>query len=225
MCGGGIMKKIIGLLLVFVFLVGISGTGFAQIENKKAELAKIKKYVMVLDRKIKKARSAKKINKIAELKDLKRKQLARAKKLKVEIARLEKGRPKGKAKAGAKGRRGFQAGLGFGGGAGILGVGYAMPLGGFGLLVDGGYGIGSKYSVLAVNLSGIFPFGDNYAGIGMGMANYSETVSDIPGVSGNIDKGSKFGFGLFAGRAFGRICAQIGYNSALGLTAGVNYKF
>jgi hypothetical protein len=217
------MKKVIGLLLVFVFLVSISGVGFAQVEKKKAELAKVREYMIVLDQKIKKARAAKKINKIAELKDLKRKELARAKKLKAEIARLEKGRPK--AKARAKGRARFQAGLGFGGGAGILGVGYAMPLGGLGLLVDGGYGMGSKYSVLSVNLSGIFPFGDNYAGLGMGMANYSETVTDIPGVSGNIDKGSKFGFGLFVGRAFGPLLAQIGYNSALGLTAGVNYKF
>ncbi|MEE8638642.1 MAG: hypothetical protein V3T21_06365, partial [Candidatus Margulisiibacteriota bacterium] len=60
------MKKIIGLILVFVFLISISGAGFAQLGQRRAELKKIKKYLIVLDQKIKKARTAKKINKIAE---------------------------------------------------------------------------------------------------------------------------------------------------------------
>lgn len=220
------MRKIFGLLLIFVFLVGMSGIGFAQVGEKKAELAKVKQYIKVLDQKIKKARAAKKINKIAELKDLKRKQLGRAKRLKEEIKESEKVRKKaGVKRRGPKIKGRFQIEAGYGGGAGILGVGYAMPMASFGLLVDAGYGIGNKYSVITANVSGILPFGDNYAGLGLGVASYSETVTDIVGLSGNIDKGSKAGFGVFFGTKLGMICAQIGYNSALGATAGAIYKF
>ena len=69
------------------------------------------------------------------------------------------------------------------------------------------------------------PFGDNYAGLRLGLANYSETVSGVPGVSGNVAKGSKFGLGVFAGRPIGPVLAQIGYDTALGLNAGAVYKF
>lgn len=220
------MKKIMGLLLVFVFLVSIAGVGFAQVEEKKAELEKVKKYIISLDHKIRKARAAKKINKIAELKDLKRQELARAKELREEIARLGGSRGvKRRTRAGVGWERGFEIGAGYGGGAGILGAGYVIPTGRFNLLIDAGYGMGNKYSVLIANFSGIKSFGENYLGLGVGMANYSEKVADIPGLSGEIDKGSKFGLGLFFGRVFGCLRAQVGYNSALGLTAGLNYKF
>jgi hypothetical protein len=222
------VRKIFGLLLVIVFLVGIAGTGFAQLEEKKAELEKVKQYILVLDQKIRKARAARQINKIAEFKDLKRRELERAKQLKKEIARLEKAevKPRAAKRMGPKAKRGgFQVGAGYGGGAAILGAGYTIPTARLDLLIDAGYGLGNEYSVLSANISGVIPMGANYVGIGLGMANYSEKVKDIPGLSGEIDKGSRFGAGLFFGRSFGRFRAQIGYNSALGLTAGLNYKF
>ena len=222
------MRKMFGWLLVFVFLAGLAGTGFAQVEEKKAELEKIKQYIITLDQKIIKARADKQINKIAELKELKRRELARAKELRQEIARLEKAevRPRAAKRMGPKAKRGgFQVGAGYGGGAAILGAGYTIPTARLDLLIDAGYGLGNEYSVLSANISGVIPLGANYVGIGLGMANYSEKVKDIPGLSGEIDKGSRFGAGLFFGREFGRFRAQIGYNSALGVTAGLNYKF
>ncbi|KPJ65803.1 hypothetical protein AMJ44_09475 [candidate division WOR-1 bacterium DG_54_3] len=222
------MRKMFGWLLVFVFLAGLAGTGFAQVEEKKAELEKIKQYIITLDQKIIKARADKQINKIAELKELKRRELARAKELRQEIARLEKAevRPRAAKRMGPKAKRGgFQVGAGYGGGAAILGAGYTIPTARLDLLIDAGYGLGNEYSVLSANISGVIPLGANYVGIGLGMANYSEKVKDIPGLSGEIDKGSRFGAGLFFGRCFGPLRAQLGYNSALGLTAGLNYKF
>ena len=62
-------------------------------------------------------------------------------------------------------------------------------------------------------------------GLEGGMANYSEKVENIPGISGEIDKGSKAGVGIFAGTKLGMVRARIGYNSALGLTAAAVYKF
>ena len=87
------MRKVLGWLLVLVFAAGICGAAVAQVKEKKDELKKVKNYIKVLDQKIEKARNAKQINKIAQLKDLKRKELARAKTLQQEIARLEKAPP------------------------------------------------------------------------------------------------------------------------------------
>lgn len=221
------MKRIVSTLLLFGLVIGLLQPAFAGLEEKKATLAKVRKYIKILDQRIIKARKARKINKIAELKEIKRKELKRAKRLKQEIAKLGKG--KGKAKGRAKGlmmpKGRFQVGLGFGGGAGMLGVGYGMLVAGLDLLLGAGYGIGNQYSVVTVGLAGVFPFGNNYAGLELGLASYSETVSDVLGVSGNIEKGSKAGIGIFGGTKLGMVDAQIGYNTALGLTVGAIYKF
>jgi hypothetical protein len=223
------MKKITAVLLATVLVVGLSFPVFGQIEGKKAEIEKVRQYIKLLDVKIKKARAAKKVNKIAQLKDLKRKELARAGKLKLEIEALEKAQVKVKAKGQVKvkaRRRGLQLGVGLGGGAGMLRVGYRLPLlQELDVVLDAGVGMGNEYTVITGGAAGIFTLGNLYTGLELCIANYSETVTDILGVSGNIDKGAKLGFGVFVGRPFGRLKAQVGYNSALGLTAGAVFKF
>lgn len=229
------MKKLTALLLAAVLVVGLSLPVFGQIEGKKAELEKVRQYIKLLDAKIVKARAAKQINKVAQLKDLKRKELARAEKLKKDISALETAEIKVKVKAKVQERvkakaeprrRGLQVGAGLGGGAAMLRLGYFFPLlQGMDVVLDAGYGIGNEYSVIAGNAAGIFSLGNLYTGLELSVANYSETVTDIIGISGNIDKGSKLGFGVFVGRPFGRLKAQVGYNTALGLTAGALLKF
>lgn len=213
------------LLLVFVFLVGIVGIGFAQVEEKRAELEKVREYIKVLDGKIEKARAARKINKLAELKELKRKELKRARLLKAEIARLERKKPKvAPRKIERKAR--FQAAVGYGGGAGMVSAGYALPvMPDLDILLTAGLGIGNKYTVIAAEAAGIFPFGNNYAGLELGLANYSEKVTGVLGLSGNIEKGSRAGVGVFVGTKIGMVNAQVGYNSALGLRVEAVYKF
>ena len=76
------MKKIFLLLLLGAFLGGAAFAG--KIEEKEAKLKKIREYVKYLDKKIVQMRNARKINKLAELKDIKRTVLARAKALKRE---------------------------------------------------------------------------------------------------------------------------------------------
>lgn len=123
-------------------------------------------------------------------------------------------------------RRGFTAEFGYGGGSGIAGVGYRMPIREkFILKTEAGYGIGNNYSVVTANMTAVIPLGDNFAGAGISMSNYSRTVTNILGISGNIDQGTRWGAGIYYGRNFGRISARLGYDLAQGLTAGMTYKF
>jgi hypothetical protein len=239
------MRKIIVCFLMLIFIAGISGTAFAQVAGKKAELAKISKYIKALDSKIINYRKARRINKVAEVKELKRQALSQAKELKAEIARLEAAEvaprpapmpvvaprpvvapspPPAPRPVAAERRGGLQAGIGYGGGGGILEGGYSMPLARFDLDMNVGYGMGSGYSIMFVGIDVVMPLGDNHAGLELGMANYSHSVADIMG-AGTVNKGSNAGVGIFAGRDLGGLLARIGYNSALGLTAGVMYKF
>jgi len=220
------MRKVLGIILLFVFLLSMCGIGFAQVEGKRAELSKIQVYIKSLDSKIEKARAAKQINKVAELREQKRKQQERADLLKKEIAALEQARVKIKPEGERK--RGFQVGAGYGGGAGIIGVGYARPISeSIGLVFDAGYGIGNGYSVIIAEASGIYSFGKAFAGLGLAATSYSNKVTDIPGLSGTFDKGTRFGAELFFGYSFGSLMGKIGYNTGLagGLTAGASYLF
>ncbi len=230
------MRKILSWFLVLLFVAGICGAALAQLREKRAELEKVKAYIRVLDQKIESARSAKQINKVAQLKDMKRKELARAEALQLEITRLEKAPPgpSPKARGRAVGpreravgprERGFQLSGGYGGGAVIIGGGYSIPIAAFDLEIGAGYGIGNKYSIVAAGVAGVMPLGNFCIGLEGGMADYSENVENIPGISGQIDKGSKTGFGVFAGTNLGIVSARIGYNSALGVTATAVYKF
>ena len=124
--------------LAALALAGICGAALAQVAEKRAELKKVQNYIKVLDQKIIKARQARKINKIAQLKDLKRKQLARAKSLRADIARLEKSgpRPRARARAIRHRRRGFLLNAGYAGGAGMIGAGYSIPIAAVDLVIN-----------------------------------------------------------------------------------------
>jgi hypothetical protein len=214
--GGKEMKKLLVLFLVFIFGLSISCRAVTEIETKQAELVKVKEYLKVLDKKIEEARGAKNASKEALLKDEKKKILARADTLSKEIELL--------TVTGKRSR--LQAEAGFGGGAGMMGFGYRFAaFRGINILFNVFYGIGNKYSIVNGNISGIRSFGANFAGLIVGITNYSEKVTDIPGISGNIEKGSRIGAGLLLGRVIGPLRAQLGYNTALGLTAGVAYQF
>jgi hypothetical protein len=234
------MKKILTLAFIILYLSSICFAGLAE---KKSELSKVKKYIRSLDAKIIAARSSKKINKIAQLKDLKRRQLERAKLIKVEIAELEKGGKKpvakpvvkkeAKARAGVKakvGAIGWQVEAGYGGGALIVGGGYAFPFRNLNLVANATLGMGNGYNIMNARLKALFNVRGQTVGTELGISNYSETVTDIPLVSGDIDKGAKLGFGVFWRRPInlpriGKAFARVGYNTALGLNAGIVYKF
>jgi len=117
--------------------------------------------------------------------------------------------------------------LGFGGGALILGADYRVaPMwDGIDLLAGAGYGIGNGYSVLAVNLGGAFKVKENiYVGASLDLANYSKSITNIAGISGTIDAGTKLGIGVFGGTVLNdKWQLQVGYSSALGLTARAGY--
>lgn len=217
------MRKILGLFFIFVFVIGLTGVCFAQLDEKKAQLDKIRKYLNVLDEKIQKARAAKKINKIAELKDLKRKELERAKLVRGEIDKLGKEKIAGKGKKA--GYSGYYGKVGYGGGAGIVGGGYIVPQQNFDLLLGADLGIGSGYTIIGAQVSAVAPVSQGYAGLQVGFFNYSQTVADILGLSGNINSGGNLGVGIFGGMKVETVDVQIGYNSALGITAGAVYKF
>ncbi|MBU0672944.1 MAG: hypothetical protein KJ732_07960 [Candidatus Margulisbacteria bacterium] len=223
------MKRIVAMFTVVVLVIGLTQAAFAQLAEKKEELAKVKKYIILLDEKIRKARGEKKINKIAEINEAKRQQLARAKLLGEEIVKLEKaeGGTSVASKPGPKIDRsaGFQVNGGLAGGSLALGAGYLLPVAqNIDLAFEAGYAIGNSFSIVIADVAAIMPLGNNFAGLEAGLANYSKTVSGVPGVSGNIG-GSNFGAGIFGGTTFGKIKVKIGYNTALGLTAAGVYKF
>jgi len=221
------MKKFIALFLMFLFSLSIIQPALASLQDKKAELIKIKQYLYTLDHKIKKARAQRRINKISELKELKRAELARAKVLKAEIAKLESqpGKaPKPIAKPMLR-QRGFLVEGGFGCGGGLVRGGYLMPIRpNMDLIIDAGMGIGNGFSVIVADLGGRMLIGRGFAGLEVTMANYSQTVSGVPGVSGNLG-GSNTGIGFYGGTNLGMIEAKVGYNTAVGLNATGVYRF
>ena len=115
---------------------------------------------------------------------------------------------------------------GFGGGAGILGVSYSMPLKpNTDIKLDLGYGVGTNYSLMLLQAQGIMK-NDNqlFAALSLDLVSYSTAVQDIPGHSGIINSGATLGIGIAVGKDFGLYSAQVGYSTILGLTAGVSYK-
>jgi len=202
------MKKVFAFLLIGVMA---AGGAFASVSNNEVELKKIKQYIQVLDKKIDAAKAAKQVNKVAELNELKREQLARAKALKPDFV------------IGSE--RGRQLSAGLGGGGLILDFGYSIPMANFDLLLDVGYGMGNSYSIMKAGAAAVFDRAPMFYGLEVGAANYSKAVSGVSGISGTIDQGTKVGLGVFVGKAMtDKIALQVGYNSALGATAFVNYK-
>lgn len=219
------MRKIIVMALTLVFMVSTSEICFAQVREKKVELEKIKVYIKVLDQKIDNARKAKLTIKVKEMIKEKQKQLDRAKALENEITRLEKTTVTKVSVVTPERTAGFLAGAGFGGGAGIVKIGYLLPLmEGLDVAFGVGYGMGNGYSVPVGDAAAIIPFRNYFAGLSLGAASYSQKVENIAGL-GVVDKGTKFGIGVFGGTMLGPTRVQLGYDSALGLTAGAIYKF
>lgn len=223
------MKKLVVLCFILLFSLSmIPQAQAASLKDKKVEFAKIKQYLMVLDQKIRKARTQKRINKISELKEIKRAELSRAKVLKAEIVKLEAGKPvttKPTAKAGPARAGGWlvEGGLGCGGGLGR--VGYLMPIrANMDLVIDGGLAVGSGFSAVVADVGVRFLVGRGFIGLEAGLASYSKTVTGVPGVSGNIG-GSNTGIGIYGGTNFGKIEAKAGYNTAAGLIGTVGYRF
>jgi len=233
-------------ILVFVFIVSMAVTCFAgELEDKQAELQRVKKYITTLDAKIIEARDAKQINRIAQLKELKRRQLDRAENLKAEIEKLERGEtvapmpepkpmpepePVVAAKPEMKAERGWRVDAGYGGGSFMLGGGYRFPFRNLNLVAGIDYGISNGYSIINARIGSVFPMGSNIVEVNLGLTDYSATVTDILGVSGNIEKGGRLGFGVSVGRPVnlpwaGKVNLGVGYNTALGLTAGATYQF
>jgi hypothetical protein len=93
-------------------------------------------------------------------------------------------------------------------------------------LIDAGMALGNQYSVVIIDIDGKISFGSRYLGLGFTYANYSETVADIPGISGNIDKGGKFGVDIFGGIPLDKqLNLQAGINTAIGFTGSLLYSF
>ena len=217
--------KLFLFLLVLAFVFGAFSSVLAadKVDNQ-VELQKIRAYIVQLDQKIEQARADKKVNKVAELKEEKNNAMAKADALQKEIAAAG---AVSKAQVSNEGdKSGWQAFGGFGGGAALVKAGYVFPMrSNFSLIADVGFGLGNNFSLVAGDIQGVFPWGSNRLGLEITAANYSKSVTNVPGISGNIDQGTKFGAGVFVGIPFRGLLLQAGYNSALGLNAGAVYKF
>ena len=121
----------------------------------------------------------------------------------------------------------FTPTTGFGGGALLIGINYQKPyLEGIDLAFRGSLGVGNGYTVMTAGLSSQFNVKeDTYVGVGLDLANYSQSVSNVFGISGNIDQGSRIGLGIMAGKIINKWHLELDYSSALGLTARAGYKF
>jgi hypothetical protein len=214
------MKKIVVLLVLGLFVFVAVGYALTQLEQDKQMFDKIKKNIILLDRKLDLARKAKNKKKIAAAAAARDQEMLRAKKLGDEITILEAAAPVQARKSG------FILDGGYAGGAGLFKVGYLFPIReNLDLTIAAGYGLGNGFSIMDVEVSGKMLFGDNFAGLEVGMANFSKSVRGVPGVSGTINSGSNTGFGLFVGKKMGKVTIKVGYNTVFGLNAGMLYQF
>jgi type II secretory pathway pseudopilin PulG len=225
------MRKMLIGLIVLTGMILLLQPAFGQVSDKKAELEKVRKYISLLDQKIINARNLGDQQKVIQLQGMKQKELDRAQRLKQEIEGMEMPATRREtvreSRTAAETRKGgFLVGGGYGGGAAIIKAGYAFPVGqNYDLGLNAGFGIGNEYSIVMGGAFGKILFDNFYTGIDLGFANYSETVTNIAGISGNIEKGGQFEAELFAGAQLGQIQLQAGYNTALGITATAAYKF
>jgi hypothetical protein len=115
----------------------------------------------------------------------------------------------------------------FEGGAGVVELGYLLPFPGDpnrDLKINLGYGLGNKYNVTVARLSLTNVMAGLLVGLSIDYGNYSVPVLKMP-IIGDIDKGGKTGLGITIGKNMGRYNAKIGYSTALGLIAGLEYRF
>ncbi|MFA6431420.1 MAG: hypothetical protein WCV91_03450 [Candidatus Margulisiibacteriota bacterium] len=121
----------------------------------------------------------------------------------------------------------FMPTTGLGGGALLIGLNYQKPWQeGIDLSLRGSLGVGNGYTVMAAGISSQFNFKEDlYVGAGIDLANYSQPVSNVFGISGNIAQGTRLGLAISAGKFINKWNLEVGYSSALGLTARAGYKF
>jgi hypothetical protein len=120
----------------------------------------------------------------------------------------------------------FSLGLGYGGGALTVGVGYKLPNDRFKLSSGVEYGIGRQYSVGIFNIINVMLDRDPLCySAGIDYAIYSQLVDKIPGISGTIPGKDLFGLNVFVGKKMGDFDGKIGYSTSLGLRAQMSYKF
>jgi len=114
---------------------------------------------------------------------------------------------------------------GLAGGAAALEIGYGRHLNNT-LALSGalGYALGNKYGVVVIDLARLtYNAGGMFYGGAINYAMYSDIITSIPGISGNISNKNLAGLEVFAGKNFGRYSGRIAYSTALGLRAGVGY--
>ncbi len=238
------MRKIVVVSLVLLFFTSLclaqrSDQTVEQILfEKKAELAKVSKYIVSLDKKLETAKKANDISKEAQLKTLKTDALARAKVIKEEINTIENPEPISQPVVGEEVvirevvvERGKSTSIGgnimYGGGAGGVGFDLIRPVNEeVNFRIGIGYLQGNQYNVMTAGLAVTRLFIDKYVGLGVDYGSYSQTVADIPGLSGNIAKGGHTGAGIFVGISLDDSKnLEVGYSSALGFTGRAVYKF
>ena len=124
-------------------------------------------------------------------------------------------------------QRGVRLLAAYGGGAAGVGLGYLLPQGrDYDVILDAAYYFGNQYSIVSAKAAADVQVGGGwYTGISAGWVNYSQTVANIPGLSGNVESGSHIDAGVFLGKEVREWRAQIGYGTALGLIGELSYKF
>ncbi|MFA5840350.1 MAG: hypothetical protein WC890_06830 [Candidatus Margulisiibacteriota bacterium] len=245
------LKRGMGLAVGLIFFCGIFLGNAVEAKNYNTQIKKTQKYIKTIDTKIKKLSkklTAKNKKSITTLKKQRKTAVAQLRSLqklaKVPVTVEE---PTGDEEpvttepvepvseqpvqvSPAGGTTNSLAGTrimaGFGGGAGIVNLGYTFPIGSrAGIRVEAGYGMGNQYSLMNAGVSAIIPFGAEYVGVRVGAANYSEAVTDVPGISGVLSQGAHVGAGIFGGLNILGLNTEIGYNTDLGLTAGAVFLF
>jgi len=129
------------------------------------------------------------------------------------------------AKAKVARTRGFAAKGGLLGGAGAVEIGYLLPIGAVDAGIYAGYGIGNSYNLMLAQLEGLFKISSNNFYLSADYAGYSEKVRNVPGISGDVEKGGRIGLGVAYGKQFEKWEGRLGYSTILGLTATAGYKF
>ena len=116
---------------------------------------------------------------------------------------------------------------GLGGGALVLEMGLRRQLNDkWDYCAGVGYGIGSKYGVVVLDLARLNYKREGFTwGGGFTYAMYSALVSEIPGLSGQLPNKSLLGVELACLKDFGKLTGRLAFNTALGIRAALIYEF
>ncbi|OGC12096.1 hypothetical protein A3K48_06485 [candidate division WOR-1 bacterium RIFOXYA12_FULL_52_29] len=100
-----------------------------------------------------------------------------------------------------------------------------LPTSDLDLMVSMGFGLGSGYSLTTLGVGTLFNTGpDTFIETAIVMANYSQKVSNIPGLQGAAE-GSMLGVGLYGGEIFGNLRIKVGFSTVTGLCLTAAYLF